>query len=105
MNAADLVREARRRAGLTQAQLAERLATTQSTIARLEAGGRDPSFGTLENVIRACGLDMSIRLGPHDDHDLTLARLTDDLTPGERIEHMLDRGRKIEDLLASMERR
>ncbi len=104
MKAADLVREARRRAGLTQAQLAERLATTQSTIARWERGGRDPSFGTLEQIIKACGLAMSIRMGPRDDHDLGLALLTDDLTPGERIEHMLDRGRKIDDLFASVER-
>jgi len=39
-----LVREARRRASLTQTELARRAGTTQSVIARVEAGTTQPSL-------------------------------------------------------------
>lgn len=38
---------ARVRAGLTQAQLAERMGTTQSAVARIEGGSRMPSVKTI----------------------------------------------------------
>lgn len=40
--------EARSRAGLTQAEVAQRMQTTQAVIARLEGGGTRPSTRTLE---------------------------------------------------------
>jgi predicted transcriptional regulator len=46
----DLAREliaARVRAGLTQAQVAERMGTAQSVVARLESGAQMPSVNTL----------------------------------------------------------
>ena len=42
--------EVRTRAGLTQEQVAQRMNTTQSVIARLEGGGANPSTRTLERV-------------------------------------------------------
>ena len=42
-----LLREAR---GMSQGELAQRMGTTQSAIARLEAGGTYPNFQTLERV-------------------------------------------------------
>ena len=48
--------EARTRAGLTQAELAARMKTTQSAAARLESGRTPPSTRTLEKVARARGL-------------------------------------------------
>lgn len=45
--------KARARAGLTQAQVAERMSTTQSVIARLESGATKPSLCTLERYARA----------------------------------------------------
>ena len=47
--------EARTRAGLTQQQLAERMHTSQSAIARLESGRSKPSVSTLEKVAAATG--------------------------------------------------
>ncbi len=44
---------ARVRAGLTQAELAERMGTTQSAIARLESGARLPSVKTLLRFAKA----------------------------------------------------
>ena len=43
----------RKAAGLTQKELATRMGTTASAIARLEAGGPHPTFGTLEARRRA----------------------------------------------------
>jgi ribosome-binding protein aMBF1 (putative translation factor) len=56
--------EARARAGLTQAQLAERMHTTQSVIARLESGRVRPSTATLERIARATGTRLKITFEP-----------------------------------------
>lgn len=50
-----LVRQARRAARLSQAQLARRARTSQSAIARYERGVSTPSLATLERLLRACG--------------------------------------------------
>lgn len=51
-------------AGLTQAQLAERMGTTQSAIARMEGGGVRPTLETLEKLARAIGSDLIVGVGP-----------------------------------------
>jgi transcriptional regulator with XRE-family HTH domain len=51
---------ARSRAGLTQDQLAQRMKTTQSTIARLESGKAMPSGRTLQNFAAATGSKLKI---------------------------------------------
>jgi ribosome-binding protein aMBF1 (putative translation factor) len=52
--------EARTRAGLTQEQLARRMKTTQSVIARLESGRTRPSTKTLEKLAKATGTRLKI---------------------------------------------
>jgi transcriptional regulator with XRE-family HTH domain len=52
--------EARVTAGLTQEQLAKRMATTQSVIARLESGRTRPSTQTLERLAAATGTRLKI---------------------------------------------
>ncbi len=52
--------EARARAGLTQEQLAKRMRTTQSVIARLEGGRTRPSTKTLERLAQATGTRLRI---------------------------------------------
>jgi transcriptional regulator with XRE-family HTH domain len=51
---------ARARAGLTQDQLAARMKTTQSTIARLESGKSMPSGRTLQKFAEATGSRLRI---------------------------------------------
>jgi transcriptional regulator with XRE-family HTH domain len=60
----DEVLRARARAGLTQAEVARRIGTTQSAIARLESGGRhhSPSVATLQRYARALGYRLQIKL-------------------------------------------
>ena len=53
---------ARARAGLTQAELAERMHTKQSTIARLESGRTLPSMRTLARYAEATGSRAVVRL-------------------------------------------
>lgn len=52
--------EARTRAGLTQEQLARKMDTTQSVIARLESGRSRPSTKTLERLARATKTRLKI---------------------------------------------
>ena len=56
--------EARGRAGLTQSELAERMETTQSVVARLESGRVLPSTRTLEKIARATGTRLRIAFDP-----------------------------------------
>jgi ribosome-binding protein aMBF1 (putative translation factor) len=58
--------EARMNAGLTQAQLAERMATTQSVIARLESGRTQPSTKTLTRLAEATGTRLRISFEAED---------------------------------------
>jgi transcriptional regulator with XRE-family HTH domain len=51
---------ARTRAGLTQDELAERMKTTQSTIARLESGKSMPSGKTMKKFAEATGSRLRI---------------------------------------------
>lgn len=86
----DLIREARRRAGLTQAQLAERVGTTQSAVARWERGRSAPSFDTVRRLVRACGLDLVVTIEDYDDSDIAQAEQLLRLTPDQRVDHSLD---------------
>ena len=84
----DLLREARLRAGLSQAELAERAGTARSQISRYERGDVVPSLETLRRLIRACGLELGFRLfnADADDHDASLIAQASALTPEERVD-------------------
>jgi transcriptional regulator with XRE-family HTH domain len=68
-----IVREARRRAGLRQADLAARAGTTQSAIARIERGTTEPSFERVADLVAACGLTMVPHVVEPDEADWSLA--------------------------------
>lgn len=56
--------EARTRAGLSQAELAERMETSQSVVARMESGRHLPSTRSLQRYARAVGARLNIALAP-----------------------------------------
>ena len=64
----DEVLKARTAAGLTQAEVAARVGTTQSAIARLESptSRHSPSVGTLQKYATALGFKVEIRLVPDE---------------------------------------
>lgn len=53
---------ARARVGLTQADVAERMGTTQSVVARIESGRRQPSMRTVQRYAQAIGCRAVVRL-------------------------------------------
>jgi len=61
---ASMLIEARTNAKLSQAELAERMGTSQSTIARLESGAAKPSLSTLERFAEATGMRVRVSLEP-----------------------------------------
>ena len=65
---ASAIAKARSRAGLTQAEVAQRMHTTQSNIARLEAGRTTPSTRTLERFALAVGTRLKISFEPVTPH-------------------------------------
>jgi hypothetical protein len=65
-SALDALLTARKLAGLTQEQLAQRMGTTKSAISRLEASLRNdkhsPSFATLKKYAHACGKKLVVQM-------------------------------------------
>lgn len=55
---ARLLRDARKRAGLTQRELARRARTSQSVVARIELGRTSPSLATLTRLLHAAGFEL-----------------------------------------------
>src|SRR5918992_1039075 len=80
-----ILQEARRRAGLTQRELAARAGTSQAAVARIERGRQAPSLETLQRLVRACGLDLRFQLAPPDGHRDRLIDATLALSPEERL--------------------
>ncbi len=91
MVSGDLLREARLRAALTQAELAGRAGIARSQVSRYERGDVLPSLETLRRLIRACGLELAFGIYNADleDHDATLIERNLALTPAERVERSL----------------
>src|SRR2546423_2773389 len=80
-----IVQEGRRRAGLSQRELAARAGTSQSAIARIERGRQIPSVETLQRILKACDLELRLQIVPLDRHDDDLLEATLALSPQARI--------------------
>jgi transcriptional regulator with XRE-family HTH domain len=85
MQGGSLIREARRRSNLTQRELAERLGTTQSAIARLERGGTEPAYQRVVQAVRACGLELIPQLVADDEADWSVASTNLAVGPDTRV--------------------
>ncbi|MBA3537805.1 MAG: helix-turn-helix transcriptional regulator [Tatlockia sp.] len=51
----------RKKAGLTQEEVASKMGTKKSNISRLEKGGTNPSWKTLQNYAHACGYEVTMK--------------------------------------------
>ncbi|HVM00130.1 MAG TPA: helix-turn-helix transcriptional regulator [Egibacteraceae bacterium] len=89
MSGGALIREARRRAGITQAELARRMGTSQSAVARWENGMQSPAHDTVRRAVEACGFDLGVTITPRDDQTVTLFDEYLALTPQQRVERLL----------------
>lgn len=89
-----MIYSARKRAGITQGELARRLAVPQSQVSRWERGAVGPSFETLRRVVRACGLELTIALANRDDSYSFFVAQALDRSPAERIADAVARERE-----------
>src|SRR5687767_1088889 len=94
----NLIREARLRAGLSQAQLGHRLGKHATVISRWERGAVLPSLETVRQVVRACGLELTFGLANADEdgHDVSLIERSLALSPPERLREGVEEFRAIE---------
>jgi transcriptional regulator with XRE-family HTH domain len=84
-----LLVQARRRAGLSQRELAARAGVAQQEIARYERGRVTPSLERLRTLIAACGLELTFGLARADDsYDEQIATALA-LAPAQRLERAL----------------
>jgi transcriptional regulator with XRE-family HTH domain len=87
VTAGQLLRAARRRHGLTQAQLAARARTSQAAVSRIERDQVSPTVETLRTLLDLMGEELVLDASPIDyGHDRALLRDNLVLTPEERIQ-------------------
>lgn len=97
MNVGRTLRQARRRAGLSQRALARQTGIAQPTIARVETGEHSPRVATLAALLDACGDAIEALPRAGDGVDRSTIRAMLDLSPSERLStltaeaEMLDR--------------
>jgi transcriptional regulator with XRE-family HTH domain len=60
----ETLRDARRRAGLTQAALAQRVGTSQATISAYESGAKQPTVQTFSRLLAATGMKLGVEPAP-----------------------------------------
>ncbi len=91
MTPGELLREARRRHGVTQEQLAARARTSQAAISRIERDVVSPSVSTLTTLLDLLGEELELAASPIDyGHDRTLIRRNLEMSVGERMNHGTD---------------
>jgi transcriptional regulator with XRE-family HTH domain len=95
VTAGRLLREARLRAGLSQGELGKRVGRPRTQIGRWEQDAVDPGFGTLRELLRACGFDLHSELVPYEPAEDARLEKNVLLAPERRVGRMLrDLGRR-----------
>lgn len=91
-----LLREARRRAGVSQRELARRAGTAHSVVARIEAGTTSPTWNSLARLLKAAGFALDAALIPAP---VVASHVLDDverilkLSPEERLRELANAAR------------
>lgn len=93
MTGAQVIRAARLKAGLTQAEVAARMGRERAQIARWEIGGQEPSFENVRAVVEACGFTLEVEIAdraetPELDAELEASLLQ---APQQRVQALIDR--------------
>jgi transcriptional regulator with XRE-family HTH domain len=83
--AASLIKDARGRAGMTQAELGRRMGISQAAVARLERHGANPTVATLEKALAATGHCLVLDAPARPGVDVSLIHGHLELSPAERL--------------------
>jgi transcriptional regulator with XRE-family HTH domain len=92
VTSAQIIREARLKAELTQTELAQRIGRDRAQVARWETGGQEPSFENLQAVVAACGFVLKVEIAEREE-DLQLdTEIETSLVqaPQQRVTALLD---------------
>lgn len=91
MTSGMIIREARLRARLSQAEVGARVGRDRAQIARWESGAVQPAFETMVEVVEACGFELDFLLKPRELDPNEDARLSKSLfrSPQERVRKLL----------------
>lgn len=99
---ARLIKQTRRDAGATQAELARRLGVSQAAVAKLERPGANPTVATLDNVMAALGRELELtgveRSSSVDD---SLVATYVRLSPAERLKAFVSNHQSVARLRAA----
>ena len=99
MTAGELLRQVRRRHGLTQQQLAARAHTSQAQISRIERDLVSPTVATLAGLLYLMNEELDLTPRPVDwGHDMSLNADNLRYTPEERIHHQASWSRGMREL-------
>jgi transcriptional regulator with XRE-family HTH domain len=92
MTAAQIIREARLKAGLTQSELAARLGRERAQVARWETGGQEPSFANLSAAVEACGFTLEVAIAERTSTPELDAELETSVpqAPQQRVQALLE---------------
>jgi transcriptional regulator with XRE-family HTH domain len=105
MRGGELLKDARRQAGLTQAALAKRAGTSQAVIARMESRASNPTFASVDRVLRATGHELALtRRQPKENVDETLIAANLRLTPAERLRRFMSWHESLRQMTEAAER-
>jgi transcriptional regulator with XRE-family HTH domain len=93
VTSAQILQAARLKAGLTQAELAERLGRDRAQVARWETGGQEPSFENLRAAVEACGFVLRLEIAEREVNAELDAELEASLleAPQQRVHGLLGR--------------
>jgi transcriptional regulator with XRE-family HTH domain len=91
VTSAQIIREARLKAGLTQTELAARLGRDRAQLARWETGGQEPSFENLRSVVEACGFALKLEIAEREEDPQLDKELDTSLVqaPQQRVQALL----------------
>ncbi|MGH9382519.1 MAG: helix-turn-helix domain-containing protein [Thermoanaerobaculia bacterium] len=101
METPKLLFRARRKAGLSQRELAERTGIAQPTIARIESGAASPRCETLGRLLDACGYELELTPYVGAGIDRTAMRELLAIEPAERLRLAAAEARALDRLLES----
>ena len=87
ISAGATVKQAREAAGLSQAELADRMGTTQSAVARLESPRSNPRVETLDRAIAATGQRVTVSVEPGFGLDESMIAETLRIPQRDRLRH------------------